>query len=283
MAFPGGLNRTGTHPTVFERSQGVSLRSEKWTFNVNSKLDLNSFYLALCEFWLSGQTSRSQASASLVQIARQGQPALEMLRRCLPLLEREVRQLSAPGSVAEARALTQLYLEIKRLTQGHSYVKVQVSLPKRGRFRKSTKGPLREIGAPTSFDRRHVLADFFFKSDIIPTILNQLASGDEQAEYLREVGCDPALFCGNIQVAARKWQLNIFNHLDNLHMGPGHANRVLGARGVVLDLAPWQNDLLTVLRRDLADILGTYRRLNPAIAHDIEQQVIHALRQARLG
>lgn len=258
------------------------MRSEKWTFNINSRHDFMLFYGSLCEFWLSSQSSRSQASATLAQLVRQGQPAREMLRRCLPELEKDIRQLSTPGSASEARGLAQLYFEIKQLTRGHSYVKVHVTLPKRGRFRKSTSAPLREVGAPSNHDRRHVLADFFFKSNVIPAILNGLPSGDAQAEYLREVGCDPALSCGNIQVAARKWQLNIFNHLDNLHMGPGYQNRVLGARGIVLDLAPWQSDLLTILRRDLADILGTYRRLNPAIAHDIEQQVVLALRQARL-
>jgi len=258
------------------------LRSEKWTFNLNSRFDFGLFYVALCEFWIDPAVSRSEAHSALIQIARQGQPARDMLRKCLPQLERDIRPLTAPGTLAAARALAELYQEIKHLTAKQTYVKVHVTLPHRGRFRSTTASPLRSIGAPATHDRRHVLADFFFKESVIPSILNSLPSGDLQAEYLREVGCDPANFCGNIQVAARTWQLNIFNHLDNLHMGAARQNRVLGARGVVLDLAPWQNDLLQLLRRDLADILGTYRRLNPAIAHDIEQQVVTALRHARL-
>ncbi len=233
------------------------------------------------DYWLSPSVNRNEAKSALHHMAHQNRAGRQILEKCLVYLMREVRTSNPAEGAARLRGLAELYNEIERLTRSRRVPKVYVSLPDRGGFRSTTKAPLREIGAPSSHDRRHVIADAFSKR-FVQSLLNDLPDGETQCEYLREVGCDPDNFGGSIQQAARAWQLNMFNHLDNLFMGPGQENRTLGARGINIDPAPWQSGIYDIIRRDLSDILGTRRRLNGVIALDIEQEAILALMKERV-
>ncbi|MGB5107713.1 MAG: hypothetical protein WBP29_08240 [Candidatus Zixiibacteriota bacterium] len=257
------------------------MKTAKWTFNINSQFEFAAFYVSLIDYWLSPSVNRNEAKSALYHMARQNRAGRQILAKCLPHLMREIRTLSTSQNVPKVRAMAELYNEVERLTKSRSIPKVYVSLPNRGGFRSTTKSPLREVGAPSSHDRRHVIADSFSKR-FVQSLLNDLPDGETQCEYLREVGCDPDNCGGSIQQAARKWQLNMFNHLDNLFMGPGQENRTLGARGINIDPAPWQSGIYDIIRRDLSDILGTRRRLNSNIALDIEQQAVLSLMKERV-
>lgn len=255
------------------------MKTANWTFDSSSEFDFMLFYQSLVDYWLSPSVNRSVATTAIRNIAQQSRAGKKLLEKCLPVLSREVHASSDAERSGGRRALALLYNEIELAVKGRTISKVHVSLPERGNFRSTSKSPLAEVGAPGDHDRRHVFADFFSKN-FIQDLLNSLRDGDQQCDYLCEVGCDPDNFGGSIQQAARKWQLNMFNHLDNLFMGPAQENRSLGARGVAIDPAPWQLGLRDIIRRDLTDILGTRQKIRPLIALDIEQRAIQALMKA---
>ncbi len=255
------------------------MKTANWTFDSSSEFDFMLFYQSLVDYWLSPSVNRTVAATAIRNIALQSRAGKKLLEKCLPVLMREVHSSSDAERSGSRRALAMLYNEIEQAVKGRTIAKAYVSLPDRGNFRTSTKSPLKEVGAPGDYDRRHVFADFFSKN-FIQELLNSLRDGDQQCDYLCEVGCDPDNFGGSIQQAARKWQLNMFNHLDNLFMGPAAENRSLGSRGVAIDPAPWQRNLRDIIRRDLTDILGTRQKINPLIALDIEQRAIQALTKA---
>ncbi len=244
-------------------------------------LSFTQFYHWLTSAWMGPDFDFDRGKTELAQMCAEGKHARDLLRQCLIPLEREANSLSNKEHLAARRALTKLYVAIRDLTLAPTYQKVHISLPSRGSFRATTMAPLREIGAPVASDRRHIIADFFVKGNVIPDLLNSLIDGDAQADYLTEVGCDPDLHSRSIPKAARKWQLDIFNHLDNLFMGPATENRTLGSRGIALDLTPHQRDLVMFMRKHLAGILGTWKRNNPAIADHIEQFVVQRLMRTR--
>lgn len=256
------------------------MKTAKWTFNINSESDFLVFSVSLIDFWL-GRGGNPAARTAVNNIARDSRPGRKLLEQSLPYIKRNIYHGDPSLTPKDRKCLADLYNEIEHLCRTRKVHKVYVSLPNRGSFRATTRTPLREVGAPSDFDRRHVIADFFSKH-FIESILNALPDGDTQCDYLHEVGCDPDNFAGSIQQAARKWQLNVFNHLDNLFMGPAWENRMLGSMRVAVDQAPWQSSLYSIIRRDLSDILGTNFGSDANICRDIEQQAMTALMKATI-
>jgi hypothetical protein len=97
--------------------------------------------------------------------------------------------------------------------------KVELS---RGSWRKATKNDFPVV--PKITDRRHIVSDELTRS-LIEKVVNE---SEDPAGLLRKVGYDPANFGGDIQKAARKWQLDVFNKRDNLWVGSAEENQRLG-------------------------------------------------------
>ena len=140
------------------------------------------------------------------------------------------KTLGKKGIRTGSRTLGKRSTQLLQSLENRSFSKVSLS---RGQFRKSLK---RELGAlPEGYHRRHVVADEFTRS-IIQKALNEAPDLKTKARILRKAGYDPAKFGGDIQKAARKWQLDVFNKKQNVWIGPGKENMELGARGVRIDL-----------------------------------------------